>query len=1183
MEAEALLRVVEVWVPLTRRVGSGYLLADHLVLTAYHVVRDLPPNTPVEVRPLDRHARHRWLASQVCWPTAPVDLDRFPEQDVALLAIEESAWREERLPGRMRFGEVTGQERVPCQGIGFPDAEARPGNLRDTMVVRGSVDPLQAVKSRLMTVHVDEGIVPRQRAGGSGWAGASGTALFCGPLLIGVLVTDRAVADDASVLAAVPITAPAGLPAFRAALAAHGLCNMVIEPAPVPDTERLLAPYLAAVARAVRDHPYPAALPGRTASRLPPLADVYLRQDLRTHHRSEHQPSDADRPADKTVVADTLSPDDVLAQPHNGIVVAGPGGGKSSLLRTWAAELTRRVVEGTSAQIPVLVQAASLTPAPGTKGVPFPEVLATAVTDELSPHGLNETLTPHFFRTRPQYAARWLVLVDGLDEVTAEYPRSRLMSTLAAQDPQVYRFVVATRPAPESELTALGADVSRYTLQPFSSSDLRTVARRWFAALPGTRQDPERATEAFLRALDRARLRSPAAVPLMAAMLCQVYAENPRQALPESRGTLYDRFLLLLREHHDSSGSGGLGAQTMAFVAGRREVVQRAANRVVEKLPDLLEHLAAARHAGSTALALDIVAAHPDARLSSDAAQHVPSDTWRRFLDATLRRSGMLSASAGDLVFLHQTFEEHLAARHAARDPRTFHELLRRPGRYVPSSDAQGVRPRVWFRRYWKAPYGDDSYVGFLLDVALQKDHDTCVRYLSRLASQRAGTWGYRFIANQARLGTGIPEELVRRAAALHSDYYADRANDRRSPDWARLRDTDDLAKIDEPRAARIYASFALNTSVEPERRVGAAAALAQLGGPDCDDVYAAFAIDDMVPRSDRLAVLKKLAPGTGSRAANLCLVHAADTTLDDLQRHDAIEALERLGDPRVADQFLALATDTGVGDGIRVEAAADLARLADPRAAQLCHDFATDTGMPEHVRVRACRALAGLGDPRARELCHSFAADHSHMILYRLDAAGALVGLGDPRGAEHCYGVAIDTGVEDWIRSSAVGRMAEGADPHSADRLDELAGNMALGASLRLDAAQALHRRADVRAANRLNALADSTDLQVHERFSLANVLVELGDARAADVYVTVSADATLDGWGRVAVVEKLLELDDMRAPDVYARLAGDVSLKAEVRRYAAKLLSGLGDPRAVDLLQALDADPSHADSDRR
>ncbi|MGW1209949.1 NACHT domain-containing protein [Streptomyces sp. NPDC002499] len=597
------------------------------MLTAYHVVRDLPPNTPVEVRPLDRHARHRWLVSRVCWPTAPVDLDRFPEQDVALLVIEEPAWREEGLPGRMRFGEVTGQERVPCQGIGFPDAEARPGNLRDTMVVRGSADPLQAVKSRLMTVHVDEGIVPRQLAGGSGWAGASGTALFCGLLLIGVLVTDRAVSVDASVLAAVPITTPAGLPGFRAALAAQGLRDLVIEPAPVPDTERLLAPYLAAVARAVREHPYPGALPDRTVSRLPPLADVYLRQDLRTHRRSDHPPLDADRSVDEAVLADTLSPDDVLVQPHHGIVVAGPGGGKSSLLRTWTAELARRVVQGASAQIPVLVQAALLTPAPGTKGVPFPEVLATAVTDELSPHGPNETLTPHFFRTPPQHAARWLVLVDGLDEVTAEYPRSRLMNTLAAQDPQVYRFVVATRPAPESELAALGADVSRYTLQPFSSSDLRTVARPWFAALPESCRDPERVTEDFLRALDRARLRGPAAVPLMAAMLCQVYAENPRQALPESRGALYDRFLLLLREHHDSAGSGGLGAQTVAYMASRREVVQRAANHVAEKLPDLLEHLAATRQAGSTALALDIVAAHPDACLSSDVARHVPPPT----------------------------------------------------------------------------------------------------------------------------------------------------------------------------------------------------------------------------------------------------------------------------------------------------------------------------------------------------------------------------------------------------------------------------------------------------------------------------------------------------------------------------------------------------------------------------
>ncbi len=70
-------RVVEVWVPGQRRVGSGYLLADRLALTAYHVVQGAGNGARVEVRPLPAEPGP-WLESRVCWPDRPVDLAAFP-------------------------------------------------------------------------------------------------------------------------------------------------------------------------------------------------------------------------------------------------------------------------------------------------------------------------------------------------------------------------------------------------------------------------------------------------------------------------------------------------------------------------------------------------------------------------------------------------------------------------------------------------------------------------------------------------------------------------------------------------------------------------------------------------------------------------------------------------------------------------------------------------------------------------------------------------------------------------------------------------------------------------------------------------------------------------------------------------------------------------------------------------
>ncbi|MEU6237977.1 hypothetical protein [Kitasatospora sp. NPDC047058] len=253
-------RVVEVWVPDTQEVGSGYLLTNSLVLTAYHVVKGIRKHARIEVRPLSKGAGRPWLTASMCWPSRFVDLDAHPEQDAALLVISPSDRPTEPLPGTVRFGQVVGQKPIPCIGLGFPEAEERPDNVRDTLPVRGKVDPLHGYKAKLLTVHIDEGVVPL------GWSGASGEALFCGPLLVGVLATDHRIAADNSVLLAVPVSALASLPGFRDALTTHGI-ELHIEPAPVSKTERLLKPYFAAVSRAVREQPYPGLQRGsRTAT-----------------------------------------------------------------------------------------------------------------------------------------------------------------------------------------------------------------------------------------------------------------------------------------------------------------------------------------------------------------------------------------------------------------------------------------------------------------------------------------------------------------------------------------------------------------------------------------------------------------------------------------------------------------------------------------------------------------------------------------------------------------------------------------------------------------------------------------------------------------------------------------------------------------------------------------------------
>ncbi|MCF2533981.1 tetratricopeptide repeat protein [Yinghuangia soli] len=208
-----LRRVVEVWCR-HGQFSTGYLVADGLVLTSYHGVgccrppEDVPPGS-IQVRALEPVGKTDWVPGDVCWPPHAVDAGSHRELDVALirLAVGVVAAESGVVPP-VRFGRITGPDRVAADGVGFPDAEVRQGSTRrDSMPVRGHIDPAHGVKSGLLTLKVDVGIVP-SRTGTSGehpWKGVSGTAVFCGDLLVGVVAVDRRLADTASVLSLVPV------------------------------------------------------------------------------------------------------------------------------------------------------------------------------------------------------------------------------------------------------------------------------------------------------------------------------------------------------------------------------------------------------------------------------------------------------------------------------------------------------------------------------------------------------------------------------------------------------------------------------------------------------------------------------------------------------------------------------------------------------------------------------------------------------------------------------------------------------------------------------------------------------------------------------------------------------------------------------------------------------------------
>lgn len=325
--------------------------------------------------------------------------------------------------------------------------------------------------------------------------------------------------------------------------------------------------------------------------------------------------------------------------PKHILITGSPGGGKSTLLRQTAghAWVPPDNAGQNARYLPMVVrlQALALTEGEPSLEKRLLKALGKAGDLVLAVNPPENFIAEWSRRTN----ARWLFLLDGLDEVPSS-DRALFLRWLddfvKTVHGQGHHVVITSRPAAELN-EELGGGFDTYSLLLFTGEQQREFASRWFGDQ----------AEEFFDEVRRVETEYLNATPLLLTIAAVVYGP-PQWRLPDRQAELYEKFVDIWLAEAE---------------AGRLKL--EVGERLSQAVHRVLEHLALAMTEDPGDNSEETLARETTEFLRNafGMASLEAEIEGKNFIEALGRHSGLLSSEGKVYGWLHPTLREYMAAR----------------------------------------------------------------------------------------------------------------------------------------------------------------------------------------------------------------------------------------------------------------------------------------------------------------------------------------------------------------------------------------------------------------------------------------------------------------------------------------------------------------------------------------